>query len=84
MEPHIGTFCEYYELQRQQKGDRLEISFAQMNKWNKDWMQYWFYVRTSGMTSMDSEGKKTHPLPVGIRDDPDEAFDSRNSWSGDF
>ena len=44
---------------RNQKGEKLEISFAQKNKWNKDWMQYWFYVRTGGMTSMDSEGKNT-------------------------
>jgi len=43
---------------RQNKGERLEISFAQKNKWNKDWMQYWFYVRTGGMTSTDNEGKK--------------------------
>jgi len=29
-------------------------------------MQYWFYVRTGGMTSMDSEGKKhtRHPLAL--------------------
>ena len=80
--PNVGTFCEYYELQRQpkwdgegqlvaeygsyafmpkrnKKGEKLEISFAQKNKWSKDWMQYWFYVRTGGMTSTDSEGKNT-------------------------
>ena len=46
-------------LKRNQKGEKLEISFSQKNKWKKDWMQYWFYVRTSGMTSMDGEGKNT-------------------------
>ena len=52
---------------RNQKGEKLEISFAQKNKWNKDWMQYWFYVRTSGMTSTDSEGKThTHYLLASV------------------
>ena len=68
---------------RNHKGENLEISFAQKNKWNKDWMQYWFYVRTGGMTSMDSEGK-THLLPVGIRDETAEVFGSRNSRLEDF
>ena len=59
MEPNVGTFYEYYELQcqpkrvgedqllaqygscafmplRAQKGKKLEISFAQKNKWSKD------------------------------------------------
>ena len=49
---------------RNQKGEKLEISFAQKNKWNKDWMQYWFYVRTSGMTSTDDEGKKHTRYPL--------------------
>ena len=60
-EPNVGTFYEYYKLQRQpkrvgkdqlvaqygsytfmlrraQKGEKLEISFAQKNKLSKDWM----------------------------------------------
>ena len=36
---------------RAQKGEKLEISFTQKNKWSKDWMQYWFYMRTGGMIS---------------------------------
>ena len=44
---------------RNKKWEKLEISFGQKNKWNKDWMQYWFYVRTGDMTSTDSEGKNT-------------------------
>jgi len=86
-EPNIGTFYEYYELQRQpkrvgkdllvaqygscafmprraQKGEKLEISFTQKNKWSKDWMQYWFYMRTGGMTSTVSDGKKNTRYPL--------------------
>jgi hypothetical protein len=49
---------------RQQKGPRLEISFSQKNKWWKDSMQYWFYVRTSGLTSTGDDGKKVTHYPV--------------------
>jgi len=42
----------------------LEISFAQKNKWSKDWMKYWFYVRTRGMTSTGSDGKKNTRYPL--------------------
>ena len=66
---------------RNQKGEKLEISFAQKNKWSKDWMQYWFYMRTMGSTSNSPDGKKN---TIGVRDDPDEAIDSRNSGSGHF
>ena len=49
---------------RAQKGEKLEISFAQKNKWSKDWMQYWFYVRTGGMSSTGSDGKKNTRYPL--------------------
>ena len=51
---------------RNQKGEKLEISFAQKNKWNKDWMQYRFYVRTDGLISTDSEGKKHTCYPLAF------------------
>ena len=53
-----------FMLQRNQKGEKLEISFAQKNKWSKDWMQYWFYVRTEGMTSTSSDRKKNTRYPL--------------------
>ena len=31
---------------RAQKDGGLEISFAQKNKWEKDWPRYWFYLKT--------------------------------------
>ena len=51
-------------LRRAQKGEKLEISFAQKNKWSKDWVQYWFYVRIRGMTSTGSDGKKNTRYPL--------------------
>lgn len=27
------------------KLDQVEISFAQKNKWEDDWVQYWFYAK---------------------------------------
>ena len=49
---------------RNQKGEKLEISFAQKNKWSKDWMQYWFYVRTGGLTSTGDDGRKNTRYPL--------------------
>jgi hypothetical protein len=49
---------------RQSKGEILDISFAQKNKWNNDGMQYLFYVKTGGMASTDSEGKKHTRYPL--------------------
>ena len=33
-----------FMVKRQQGESRLEISWCQKNKWDKDWMKYWFYV----------------------------------------
>ena len=55
---------------RNQKGEKLEISFTQKNKRSKDWMQYWFYVRTGGMTSTGSEGKKNTRYPLALEMTP--------------
>ena len=49
---------------RQQSDPRLEISYYQKNKSDKEWMQYWFYVRTSGVTSTGDDGRKTTRYPL--------------------
>jgi hypothetical protein len=33
-----------FMAKRQQEGSRLEISYYQKNKWDWDWMKYWFYL----------------------------------------
>lgn len=47
-----------FMVKRSQKEERLEISFAQRNKWDKDWTCYWFYVKTSGVNTRDKRGNK--------------------------
>jgi len=49
---------------RQQSDPRLEISYCQKNKWDKEWMQYWFYVRTSSTTSIGFDGRKVTCYPL--------------------
>ena len=40
-------FASYtFMVKRGQKDGGLELSFAQKNKWEKDWARYWFYVKT--------------------------------------
>jgi len=42
----------------QKEGEKLEISFAQHNKWDKDWSRYWFYTKTSGVNTRNKHGNK--------------------------
>jgi len=42
----------------------LEISWCQKNKWDKDWMKYWFYVQTFGVTTTHKDGKKSTCFPL--------------------
>jgi hypothetical protein len=39
------TSCAFMAKRAQKEGS-LEISFAQKNKWEKDWPRYWFYMKT--------------------------------------
>jgi superfamily I DNA and RNA helicase len=48
----------------QQKEPKLEISFCQKSKWEKDWTHFWFCFRTSGMTSTADDKKKTTRYPL--------------------
>lgn len=52
-----------FMAKRAQKG-KLEISFAQRNKWNKDWSRYWFYVKTSSLNTKDKHGNKDICYPL--------------------
>lgn len=49
---------------RQQKEPRLEPSFCQKNKWTQDWNRYWFYLRTSGLTTIAADGKRSTRYPL--------------------
>jgi len=52
-----------FKAKRSQKDQKLEISFAQRNKWDKDWTHFWFYVKTSGVNTKDKHGKKVVCYP---------------------
>jgi hypothetical protein len=53
-----------FMAKRQQGDSRLEISYCQKNKWDKDWMCYWFYVQAFGVTSTHEDGKKITRYPL--------------------
>lgn len=58
-----GLICQYdscsFFPQRKQAEPRLEISYYQKNKWEKEWLSYWFYVRTPGYVCTEFDGKVT-------------------------
>jgi hypothetical protein len=35
---------------RFQGNNKLELSWCQMGKWDRGWMEHWFYVKTTGQT----------------------------------
>jgi hypothetical protein len=53
----VAQYGSYaYMMKRSQEGARLEISWCQKNKWDRDWMEHWFYVKTSSMTRTYVDG----------------------------
>jgi hypothetical protein len=53
-----------FMAKRQQEGSHFEISYCQKNKWDSDWMKYWFYIRMYSVTHTFEDGTKVvrHPL----------------------
>jgi hypothetical protein len=51
-------------------GQCLEISYCQKNKWDKDWMKMWFYVKTPGAvrTLEDRTTEKVHPYALKMKE----------------
>jgi hypothetical protein len=50
----------------QQEGTRLEISYYQKNKWERDWMKFWFYVKTTSVTRTYEDGLKEVLWPLAF------------------
>ena len=46
----------------------MEISFAQKNKWEKDWPWYWFYVKTPGVVPKIGLKVKKYPFASTMGD----------------
>lgn len=51
-----------FMAKRSQKGRGLELSYAQTNKWEKDWTKYWFYVATPGVVPRSGLKVRTFPF----------------------
>jgi hypothetical protein len=49
---------------RQQEGTRLEISYCQKNKWERDWMKFWFYVKMTNVTRTYEDSSKEVLWPL--------------------
>jgi hypothetical protein len=37
---------------------KVELSYAQRNRWDDDWNRHWFYIRTVGLKRKDKDGKE--------------------------
>ena len=55
------TSCAFMAKRAQKEGG-LEISFAQKNKWEKDWPRYWFYVKTPDVVPKTGPKVKKYPF----------------------
>ena len=52
---------------RNQGVDRLEISFCQKGKWDRSWLEQWFYVKTYGVRSTTEDGEELLEYPLTSR-----------------
>ena len=52
---------------RNQGVDRLEISFCQKGKWDRGWLEQWFYVKTYGVHSTTEDGVELSEYPLTSR-----------------
>ena len=52
---------------RNQGVDRLEISFCQEGKWDRGWLEQWFYVKTYGVRSTTEDGEELSEYPLTSR-----------------
>jgi hypothetical protein len=44
--------------------DKQELSFCQKEKWDRGWMEDWFYVRTTGQTLTYDDGSEETIYPL--------------------
>ena len=52
---------------RNQGVDHLEISFCQKGKWDHDWLEQWFYVKTYEVRSTTEDGTEFSEYPLTSR-----------------
>ena len=52
---------------RNQGVDRLELSFCQKGKWDRGWLEQWFYVKTYGVRGTTEDGAEVVEYPLTSR-----------------
>ena len=52
---------------RNQGVDLLEISFCQKGKWDRGWLEQWFYVKTYRVRSTTEDGEELSEYPLTSR-----------------
>ena len=68
MEVEYQLASHAFMAKRTQKDGGLEISFAQKNKWEKDWTRYWFYVKTPSVVPKTGPRVKKYPFASTMGD----------------
>ena len=68
MEVEYPLASRAFMAKRTQKDGGLEISFAQKNKWEKDWTRYWFYVKTPRVVPKTGLRFKKYPFTSTMGD----------------
>ena len=58
--------CTFMSM-RNQGVDRLEISFCQKGKWDRGWLEQWFYVKTYRVRSTTEDGEEVSEYPLTSR-----------------
>ena len=61
--------CSFHprRANKTQKIERVELSFCQKNKWEDDWVQYWFYAKI-GFPDPEGSSEEIYPLASEIED----------------
>ena len=52
---------------RNQGIDRLEISFCQKGKWDRGWLEQWFYMKTYRVRGTTKDGAEVLEYPLTSR-----------------
>jgi hypothetical protein len=56
--------CAFLAKRQQPEGSHSKISYYQKNKWDCDWMRYWFYLKTYSVTRTYEDGTKEVHFPL--------------------
>lgn len=65
-ENHFGCCTFNTQRKNERQGlERIQLSFAQKNRWDDDWLNYWFYVKVEMKNNGDRQ--LVYPFHMTIR-----------------